>query len=525
MILRAITSFSKQICKQLEASLLPNRSPFIKKAVCYIYQFFKFCLVFPIAIAISSCSFVLTRLFYRKPHDSPLVDFAKHPQWSNDPVYAAPVDIGFSTADFQDNGPKAHPQTNWGQFYEKNSKTLGDYGQVPDVWNHPERVIKRLNELGCKKFRFSISRDKIEPRPGRPIDSDALQHYRDFCRELKKNKIEPMVTLHHFSDPTYFSWERAEDIDGFVRYAEAVSETLYTEGVRKLVTINEPTVIAFQGWVMGAFPPNHKLDFEGSARVIENMMTAHTRVYHTLKARHPDFEIGLSHDPIRFRHYHKTHPLWTPLEKILCHYLTELNHNAFMRFLQTGKFSLKVPLRANYSFEFPKKPPLDFIGLQYYTDPLIKLSWTKGESVTRVLNEKTSSYQFRMYPQGLASALDELKTLGVPIDLTEIGIDTGVNQDLTDQERISYFDKIFQVIQKALDHGIPIRSLHFWTLIDNLEWYKGWAVRFGFYHFDSATGRIEPRPVCHWLQARIAARNKLYFQKYQSEAVLFYFLS
>ncbi|MES2272890.1 MAG: family 1 glycosylhydrolase [Chlamydiota bacterium] len=501
-----ITGISTWMCERLEESLLPVKGDLIKKVACYAYQFFKFCLFFPLSIATSLLSFAATRLFPKKPIDPPLVDFAKHPEWDKQPVNAAPVDIGFATADFQDNGPAQHPNSNWGAYYQKKEQPLG---QMPDVWNHPERVLDRLDELGVKKFRFSISRDQIEPELGRPLNQVALQHYRNFCRELRLRGIEPMATLHHFSDPLYFSWEKSEDIDGFVRYAEAVSEVLYEEGVRKIITINEPTVVAFQGKVMGEFPPHGKLDFEGAACMLENMMRAHTRVYEKLKARHPDFEIGLTHDPIRFRHFHKTHPLFSPAEKLVCHYLTEINHSALMRFLQTGKFSLKVPFRTNYAFEFPTKPPLDFIGLQYYTDPLLKFSLTNGESVTRNPGEKITSYQYRVYPQGMASILEEFKTLGVPIDLTEIGIDIGINKDGGDQERIAYFDKVFQVVQKAIDHGTPIRSLYFWTLIDNLEWYKAWAVRFGFYSFDPATGQIAPRPVSQWLQGRITARNAL----------------
>jgi beta-glucosidase len=384
---------------------------------------------------------------------------------------------------------------------------MAEVRSVPDLWNHPERVILRLKELGCKKFRFSVSRDKVEPQLG-SFDKDALEHYRTLCRLLKEADVEPIVTLHHFSDPTYFSWERSEDIAGFVRYAEQISEVLYAEGVRKIITLNEPTVLVFQGWIQGEFPPHHTRDFEGAGCVLEHMMCAHSQVYKALKCRHADFEIGLTHDPIRFRHFHKMHPLWTPLEKILCHYLTELNHSALMRYLQTGKFSFSIPFLARCTFKH-EKPPLDFIGLQYYSDPLLKLSFKGVTSVTREPNEKLTSLQYRVYPQGLASALDEMSTLGVPIDLTEIGIDTAITTDESDWERIRYFDRIFQVVQKAVDYGIPVRSLYFWTLIDNLEWNRAWSARFGFYKFDPDSGEITPRPVSQWLRARITAANEL----------------
>lgn len=500
----AISKASSWACFQLQSSLLPVQGNLLFKVACYALQFFKFCLFLPLAITTSTLSF-----FFPKKRETPLVAFAKRPEWSAELMHAAPLEVGFSTADFQDNGPACHPETNWGKYYQLNAHKLGDLGEMPDMWNHPERVIQMLNQLGCKKFRFSISRDKVEPRPGQPFDLIAMQRYRNFCRSLREHEIEPMVTLHHFSDPTYFSWEKEEDIEGFVRYADAVSAALYQEGVRKIITINEPTVLVFQGWIMGEFPPHRKIDFQSAGRVMENMMRAHARVYKAIKARFADFEVGISHNPVRFRHFHKTHPLWSPVERILCHYLTELNHTAFMRFLQTGTFSLKVPFRTNFKFTLSEKLPLDFIGLQYYTDPLIKLSLTKAQSVSRVPNEKLSSYEYRIYPQGLASALEEFGSLNIPIDITETGIDIGINTDPTDKERIRHFDRLFQAVEKAKERGVPVRSLHFWTLTDNLEWYKAWAVRFGFFHFDQKTGQSTPRPAAHWLRERIAARNAL----------------
>ena len=488
---------------KLEASLLPQEGTFCQKTAHYAFQFFQFLLMLPLAIFTSTLSFALSP-FLAKKEDKPLTAFAKHPEWNQEMTRAAPVEIGFSTADFQENGPEIHPDTNWGQFYAQNAQKFGPLGQMPDLWNHPEHIIASLNELGCRKFRFSISRDKIEPRQGQPIDQVVLQRYRDFCRQLRENGIEPMVTLHHFSDPTYFSWERAQDIDGFVQYAQTVTEALYEEGVRKIITLNEPTVLFFQGWIAGEFPPHGKLNFQAATQVIQNMMTAHARVYHALKERHPDLEIGLAHNPIRFRHFHKAHPLFSPIERILCHYLTELNHSAFFRFLQTGTFSLKIPFKANCTFT-QEKPPLDFIGLQYYTDPLIKLSLTKGESVTRVPDEKCSAYGYRPYPQGLASALEEFSALKIPIEITETGIDVGINKDDGDSERIRHFDRLFQSVQRALNQGIPVRSFYFWTLRDNLEWYKAWDLRFGFFNFNPNTGQSTARPACEWLRERIAA--------------------
>jgi len=483
---------------QLEASLLPVHGHCIKKIAYYSCQLFRFLLFLPFVGILYPLSFAATQLFGSPPRDTPLVAFAKRPKWKNERMTYAPVEIGFSTAEFQDNGPVHHPQTNWGAYFARpgNQNRLEGLGTHLSSDKYITNVLPKLQELGCTKFRFSISRDTIEKTPG-TFDQQTLQKYADFCAELLKNGIEPMVTLHHFTDPIGFDWQNP-DIERFVTYAREAVAALYAAGVRKFLTINEPTVIAFQGWVMGEFPPHKKKDVEGAARAIENMMCVHTRIYEILKKIYGDpIQIGLSHNPIRFRYYHKIHPFWTPIEKILCHYFTEINHSALLRFLHTGHFSLKVPFLANYSFAFDKPPPLDFIGLQYYTDPLMKGSFCTAKwSVARNPHELTD-YEYRAYPQGLASALDELSTLKVPIEITEVGIDTGINiSQETDEARITYYDRLLQVVERALAHGIRVRSVHFWTLYDNIEWHKALKLRFGFISRD-----LKARGAYEWLKS------------------------
>jgi beta-glucosidase len=486
---------------QLEASLLPIHGHCIKKIAYYACHLFRFLFFLPLVLVLYPLSFAATQLFGSPLRDSPLVAFAKHPKWKDERVTRAPVEIGFSTAEFQDNGPMQHPQTNWAAYFARpeNRDKLEGLGTHLGSDAYIENILPKLKELGCTKFRFSISRDKIEKIAG-TFDHAALQKYADFCAELLKTGIEPMVTLHHFTDPIGFDWH-CPDIEGFVAYASAAVAVLHAVGVRKFLTINEPAVIAFQGWVMGEFPPHKKRDIEGAARAMENMMRVHSCLYESLKTLYGNtIEIGLTHNPIRFRHYHKLHPFWTPLEKTLCHYFTEVNHSALLRFLQTGRFSLKVPFLADYSFALDKPPPLDFIGLQYYTDPLMKGSFCTAKwSVARNPHELTD-YEYRAYPQGLASAIEELSVLKIPIDITEVGIDTGLNiSQETDEARITYYDRLLQVVERALAHGIPIRSLHFWTLYDNIEWHKALRLRFGFISRD-----LQPRGAYIWLKGLLA---------------------
>src|SRR5207245_9647738 len=59
-------------------------------------------------------------------------------------------------------------------------------------------------ELNQNAHRLSIEWARIEPSEG-VFDSRQIRHYRDVLGELREQGIAPMVTLHHFTNPMWFS--------------------------------------------------------------------------------------------------------------------------------------------------------------------------------------------------------------------------------------------------------------------------------------------------------------------------------
>ena len=528
MPLSAIQSCTNWTCSSLHASLLPAHGSLTQKTTRYVLQIFQFLLSAPAAgfccLLSGVESFVASRPV---APDSPLVAFAKHPTWErgNNPqeemhwavregAKVPEIPVGAATAAFHDNGPKRHEKTQFGKLYnEDHPELMHDDFKFPNMWENPELFLEKIKELNLKTFRFSVPRDLVEVNEG-VFQEEAISKVVRFCERLKALGVKPIVTLEHFTRPDYQTFENDEGIDSFVNYAEKITDVLYQAGVRTIVTFNEVGVDPFQGFMMGAFPPYSRLDCEGAARVFFNMMKAHTRVYQAIKKGRGDLEVGFSHDPIRFRYFHKYNLLWSPIERLVSKVLTLVNHTMVMRALKTQEVSLKIPFLSNYSASLEEPIPFDFIGLQYYSDPLVQLSFFGGNSVSRVPGEKISAYQFRQYAQGLASAIEEMTGFhDKPIHLTEIGIDTGINKTGDDDhERIAYFNRIFQVVQRALDEGKKIESLELWTLIDNFDWHQGWTlpdhcpIRFGLYRFDHLTGDIAPRGLVPWLQRKLAGR-------------------
>ena len=58
-----------------------------------------------------------------------------------------------------------------------------------------------MHECGLKSYRFSISWSRVLPKGNGEVNQERLQFYRNIFEELKKYKIEPIVTMYHFDYP------------------------------------------------------------------------------------------------------------------------------------------------------------------------------------------------------------------------------------------------------------------------------------------------------------------------------------
>jgi len=374
---------------------------------------------------------------------------------------------GFTTSAFQTDGGKNHPHSTWRQW-EKTSHIEGNQrsGRALDYWNHPEKLIENLKQFNCSHYRFSVEWSSIEPEKGK-INGEALEFYRKLCTLLEKEGIKPVVTLHHFSDPVWFlnkkGFEDEKNIADFVDFSVRVHEAL-SPWVSDWVTINEPTIYAFQGYFRGVYPPGVR-DTERTGIVLKNLAIAHTAVIDALPKRDKD-QFGIAHQALEFEPCYS----WEPAENLACKVLSQITNRVFLDFLKTGEFNFKIPFAANITYSKPDiHKYLDFVGLQYYTVPLISLRGSTcrtGEKMTRM--------PFRFYPQGLARVLEDFKAINKPIWITETGASTDNEPD--QQE---FLEKAFKVATFAKENGVPVKGILVWTIEDNFEWDMGYNQGFG----------------------------------------------
>ncbi|MBI3912760.1 MAG: glycoside hydrolase family 1 protein [Chloroflexi bacterium] len=387
----------------------------------------------------------------------------------------------------------------------------GDKSTVACDWWNGERYRQDFDlaqSLNTNAHRLSIEWSRVEPREGVWSDA-AFSFYRRVLAALRERGITPLVTLHHFTNPRWLAqkgaWEARAVVPLFERYATRVVQEL-GDLCDFWVTINEPTVYLYAGYVNGSWTPGKK-NFSLAMRVGENMLRAHVAAYHAIHRVQPHARVGLANSitplvPANPR-------LW--LNRTLAAFQHRTYNHLLLLALQDGR--LHFPMG---NARIPEAMGAqDFIGVNYYFSrriaidlaqpaqlfarPLPPRPW--GVSYDAELNEWFGKGEIN--PDAFVETLKWCARFGKPIFVTENGI-----CDRDDDFRPRYLVQHLAAMHRAIGNGAPVRGYFYWSLIDNFEWAEGYALRFGLIRNDFATQTRTPKPSAH-LYARIARENAL----------------
>jgi len=157
-----------------------------------------------------------------------------------------PPDFLWGTATSSHQVEGNNERNDWWHFEGQEGSTLdGSKSALAcDWWENAEADFDRAQEMGTNAHRMSLEWSRIEPEPG-SFSQEAISRYREMLQGLLDRGMEPMVTLHHFSNPLWlvekgdFSSEVV--VDYFQRYTAKVVAEL-GDLIPKWVTINEPMV-------------------------------------------------------------------------------------------------------------------------------------------------------------------------------------------------------------------------------------------------------------------------------------------
>ena len=382
-------------------------------------------------------------------------------------------------------------ENNWSEF-EKGQKDSGDpnikdsqvSGDACDHWNRYNNDINLIKNLGVKYYRFSLEWSKIEPEMG-IYSNEAINHYSTMIDELIGNGIQPVITLHHFAHPIWFDqlggFEKKENISHLVSFSERVFNE-YSDRVKYWCTVNEPGVVAIQGYLTGMFPPGVK-NGQLAGEVYKNLLESHVQIYHKLKKHRNSskVKIGIVKNINQFEPWRRYHLF----DWIFTLAMNHIFNWSAIKFFKTGKLRFRVPfLMWNSHDNKNAKNSLDFFGLNYYSHNHIKFNPFK-EDFSDLMYKKSDTLTdmpYTIYPEGIYRAIKLVSTLGYPIIITENGV-----ADKKDKIRSEYIMKYLYAVRKSIEDGYNVVGYYYWSLMDNFEWAFGYDMKFGLYEVDFKT--------------------------------------
>lgn len=397
------------------------------------------------------------------------VEGGNHNQWSvwelqvaNLKAKSAKADIGW-LPNWADIKAQAETPENYisGKGVEHYKKYKEDFA-----------LVKQLN---LNSFRFGIEWSRLEPEQGK-WNQEEIEHYKNYIKELKKQNIEPMLNLWHWTLPVWFS-----EMGGFEKRANLIYWDKFIKKIAKefaplvsnIITLNEPNVYASFSYVLGWWPPCQKSWITGS-KVIYNLVLAHNRAYQILKAKKPSLNIGIAQQ--------------------LANIQAKRPHNFFDQIMTKW-----MRYFWNWWFYNRIRKSQDFVGFNYYFTDYYKVTKRNNPEVP------TNDLGWYMEPEGLYPLLLRVwARYRKPIIVTENGV-----ADANDQYRQWWIGETIVAMERALSEGVKLVGYYHWSLLDNFEWAYGWWPKFGLVEVDRTTMKRTIRPSARWFAKEIERINRI----------------
>ncbi|WP_326731970.1 glycoside hydrolase family 1 protein [Streptomyces phaeochromogenes] len=382
---------------------------------------------------------------------------------------------GASTAPHQIEGNNVN--SDW-WAHEPHMPGMARSGDAIDSYHRYAEDMRLLADAGLNSYRFGIEWARIEPAEGHASRAE-LAHYRRMIDTALGLGLTPVVTLHHFTHPRWFTegggWTGDRAIDRFRAYVETATRIL--DGVEWVCTINEPNMLALMATMGQAQQERSEEDaarwmsptVEGAARPVlpspdpkigRRLAEAHQAAREILKER-TDAKSG-----------------WTVASQALTP--TPGNEEK----LREVRY-----VREDLYLEAARGD--DFIGVQSYSSQAVDengiVPHPQGPDTTLTGNA------YRPDAIGIAVRHAWETTGRIPVLITENGIATA-----DDAQRIAYTSAALRHLFDAVDDGIDVRGYLHWSALDNYEW-GHWEPTFGLIAVDRETFERHPKPSLGWL--------------------------
>ena len=425
---------------------------------------------------------------------------------------------GASTSSHQVEGMDVH--SDWWRF-ERQPGTVRNFLNYPVYGqkyksDHWRRFADDIELMACNLrltgYRFSIDWSRIEPEEGR-FEQSVIDRYVDMCRRMRSCGIRPFVTLFHWSSPDWIwdhrreestGWYHPSIVDRFESFCQKIVPAL-CEHVDLFVTLNEPNIFLYGGFLEGILAPGHKRDDEALQAVLRHLLKCHVVAWNTIKAVRPDAQVGIAHQFCPF----EPHSTWNLFEGWVAARVEQAFTWCFPDAIRDGKFVFATRRGKYYHEQIPGlQGTADFLGVNYYERMVIRLPGGFKVSRLEILHDHHGAKE--IWPQQINTVafIDILRRIhkryGLPIYITENG-----HAHPDDSKRRRFIECHLQALGYAINElNIDIRGYFYWSLLDNQEWAHGFVPRLGLCEVDYKNGDRRIRDSA-WFYSRVIQERRV----------------
>lgn len=414
---------------------------------------------------------------------------------------------------------------------EKGKIYNGHTGDIAcDHYHRFREDVTLMKEIGLQAYRFSINWARILPDGIGAVNQEGIRFYKELIEELKKNEIEPYITLYHWELP-YELYKKGgfmnpEFVEWFGYYAKVVAEN-FSDQVKYFFTFNEPQCFIGLGFLNGEHAPGLKVPVKDTFLMAHHVLMAHGRAVQMLR-QYAKQNIEIGYAPTGTMSYPATEKE-EDIEAARQH-LFGINEDSNNWTWNVAWWSDPI-LKGQYPEEGMERyreylpnikesdlklisEPIDFYGQNIYNGKCIRMGNDgKPEEVKRYEGFPKTAMGWPITPECLYWGPKFLyERYQKPIYITENGLSChdviSLDGKVHDPNRIDFLARYLGQVKKAKEDGVDIRGYFQWSLMDNFEWACGYNERFGLIYVDYNTQKRILKDSAYWYQTTIKTNGE-----------------
>lgn len=382
------------------------------------------------------------------------------------------------------------------------------------------------DELHGNAVRLSLEWSRIFPRPTDGADGPdalraladprALAHYHAVFSALRARGLTPLVTLHHYTLPSWLHDAAGCHVDlkgcklrGWLDRERAVREIAKYAGfcarefggeVDLWATLNEPFAVVLPGYLFPSKersnPPAVSLEFEAARAAMVAMIEGHARMVDAVRQGDSADADGDGR-PARVGLVYNMTPAAPadpdkPADVAAARNVFYLYNEVFLNAVVKGDLDEAMDGSAVHRPDLTGR--MDFLGVNYYTRVLVEGTERPvlpQLSPLTTFNPLTLSI-WNDYPQGIYEMAKLVSSWGLPLLISENGTADQTDESVAPPYLLRHLDWLL----RAREEGADVLGYFYWTLVDNYEWNHGMSLRFGLYRLGDGPDKARlPRQV------------------------------